>query len=109
MPTYYWKFQEVLNTGIQAELFIKISTDSPDKAKKILMNHIIKMSRFGIPKIFITPKAKIVISHSNDMRVHNLQFITIDYLVFQKILCLQPIRAFELNHNAMPFIPNFDS
>ena len=108
MPTYYWKIQALLNTGIHAELFITINTNTPERAKKILITHIIKMTRFGIPRLFITPKAKIVISHSNDVRISNLPFINIDYLLLQKILSFAPSLSFELNHNAIPFIPNFD-
>jgi hypothetical protein len=106
MPTYYWKFQEQFNTGNNGDVYIEIIADNPIKAKNILMNHIIKMSRFGIPRIFLTPKANTVITHSNDERASNLPFINIDYLLFQKILCFQPRIAFELNHNAKPFIPN---
>lgn len=64
------------------------------------------MTRFGIPKIFITPKANTVISHSNNIHANNLPYITIDYLLFQKILYLEPKIAFTLNHQANPFIPN---
>jgi len=94
MPTYYWKFQERFNTGIYADVCIKIHADNLENAKKILVNHIIKMSRFGIPRIFITPKANTGISHSNDIRAINLPFINIDYPFFQKILCFQPNLAF---------------
>ena len=94
MPTYYWKFQEHFNKVIMADIYIKLIADNPEHAKNILVNHIIKMSRFGIPRIFITPKANTCISHSNDIRAINLPFINIDYPFFQKILCLQPSLAF---------------
>lgn len=106
MPTYYWKFQECFNTGKYVDVYIEIVSDEIEKSKHILMNYIIKMSRFGIPIIFITPKDKTIISHSNDVRASNLPFISIDYQLFQKILSLQPSLVFELNHQANPFIPN---
>jgi hypothetical protein len=106
MPTYYWKFQEQFNTENYADVYIEIITDNPINAKEILMKHIIKMSRFGIPRIFLTSKGKTVISHSNDERARILPFINIDSPLFQKILSLQPRVAFEFNHRAKPFIPN---
>lgn len=109
MPAYSWKFQELFDNGIYYDIDIKINADNPEDAKKIIMNHIIKMTRFGIPRIFITSKGKIVISHSNDSRARNLLFVNIDYLLFQKILCVQPSVYFELNGQAAPFIPNTKS
>ena len=106
MPTYYWKFQEHFNTENYIDVYIEIITDNPTNAKKILMKHIIKMSRFGIPRIFLTFNGKTVISHSNDERAIILPFINIDSSLFQKILSLQPRVAFEFNHRAKPFIPN---
>jgi len=105
MPTYNWKFQEYFNDGNYADVLIEISTDNPTLAKNIVMNHIIKMSRFGIPKIVLTSKGKTAITHSNDVRASNLPYIIIDYALFQKILCLQPNITSELNHMASPFIP----
>jgi len=60
MPTYNWKFQECFNDGTYNEVIIEISTDNPTLAKNIVMNHIIKMSRFGIPRIVLTSKGKTV-------------------------------------------------
>jgi hypothetical protein len=106
MPTYYWKFQEHFNKENYTDVYIEIITDNPIQAKQILMKHIIKMSRFGIPRIFLTSNGKTVISHSNDERASILPFVNIDSPLFQKILSLQPRVAFEFNHQAKPFIPN---
>lgn len=107
MPTttYYWTFLERFNTGLYADVSIKITTDNPDKARTILMDHIINASRFGYPRIFISPKGDTIISHSNDLNTRNLPFIDIDFLIFDKILHLYPKIVLELNHQAKPFIP----
>ena len=73
------------------------------------MSHIIKMTRFGIPRIFITLQCNTVISHSNDASARNLLFVNIDYTLFQKILCMQPNIGFELNLQAAPFVPKSKS
>ena len=106
MPIYYWKFQEHFSTEKKTDVYIEIISDNPKIARRILMKHIVKMSRFGIPRIFLTSSDKTIISHSNDARANILPFINIDYQLYQKILCLQPRRVFEFNHNAKTFIPN---
>lgn len=105
MPTYYWKFQELFSKENNVDVYIELVADNSIKAKNIIMNYIMKMSRFGIPKIVLTHKGKTAITHSNDARARNLPYVNIDYALFQKILCLQPSVAFELNHMASPFIP----
>lgn len=112
MPRYYWKFQERFSSSADsyvdnyADVCIDIVSDSLQQARNILINHIMKMSRYGIPRIFITPKGDTVVSHSNDARAISLPFINIDYPIFQKILYFQPNTAFELNSQAKPFIPS---
>lgn len=108
MPKYSWKFQELFSNGNIADIDIRISADNKDKAKKILLIHIIKMTRYGIPRIYITPKGNTIIRHSNETRAHSLPFVNIDYDFLQKIQSIQPTTVFEFNHQASPFVPSYN-
>jgi hypothetical protein len=105
MPKYYWKFEKEFSTGCNNDVYIQVDADTPSQARSILVNHIIKMTRYGMPRLFKTSKGNILISQSNDARVVNLPYIDIDYSLFQKILCFTPNVIPELNHLAQPFIP----
>lgn len=103
MPMYSWKMREIFDDTIMRDINIRITANNSIDAKKIIMNHIVKITRFGIPRIYITSNGKTVISHSNEIRARNLPFITIDYVLLEKILEIQP--NVELNQHASPFIP----
>ncbi len=103
MPLYSWKMCEVFDDTIMRDINIRITANHPNDAKQIIMKHIVKITRFGIPRIYITSNGKTVISHSNEIRANKLPFITIDYLLLEKILNMQP--NIELDSRASPFIP----
>jgi hypothetical protein len=107
MSKYSFEFNEILNNGDNILVCLKINTiaNEPIRAKNILVQYIIKVSRFGIPKIILTPKGNTIISHSNDERANDMPFVNIDYEILQKIQSTQPKTVFKFNHLASPFIP----
>lgn len=107
MPIYYWKFKEYFNNGNYLDVIIEMPASNIILAKKKMISYIIKQSRFGNPKIVLTPKGKTVFTHSNDKRANNMPYADINYLIFQKILCMNPYSALELNHMPIPFITSY--
>jgi hypothetical protein len=106
MPKYNYTFTEKFSDRKTINVCITIKSDSLEKSRSILIHHIIKMTRFGIPRIFITTKGNTFISHSNEKRADNMPFIDIDYDIFVKIQYMKPEHVFEFNHLASPFIPS---
>jgi hypothetical protein len=113
MPTFYWKMNIITYKGKNKKLSIKENAETNLDASRSITNKIIMISRQGIPRFYINGNY-ICLSHSNDPRMNNYDYIEVEIEIYHKLSVQIPemiipeiVKKQGLNINAKPFLPHY--
>jgi hypothetical protein len=108
----------VSNLGDSRSVYIRQESIDENVAKIEILNKILKLSKYGLPRVYFKKNIKsqhphLIFSHSNDYDLQGNEYIEINSEFFNilistklKVVILDTIKKQGLNYKAAPFIPS---